>query len=39
LQLAFWNGWTGADGDQAKKMVDQCNAANPKIKVQMNVYQ
>jgi multiple sugar transport system substrate-binding protein len=39
VQLAFWNGWTGADGDQAKKMVDQFNAANPKIKVQMNVYQ
>lgn len=39
VQLAFWNGWTGADGDQAKKMVEQFNQANPNIKVQMNVYQ
>ena len=39
VQLAFWNGWTGADGDTAKKMVDQFNTENPSIKVQMNVYQ
>ncbi len=39
VTVAFWNGWTGADGEQAQKMVDQFNAENPKIKVNMNVYQ
>jgi multiple sugar transport system substrate-binding protein len=39
VTLAFWNGWTGADGDYAKKMVAQFNKANPKVKVNMNVYQ
>jgi multiple sugar transport system substrate-binding protein len=39
VTLAFWNGWTGADGDFAKKMVAQFNKANPKVKVTMNVYQ
>ncbi len=39
VTVAFWNGWTGADGEQAQKMVDQFNSENPKIKVNMNVYQ
>src|SRR3954468_20361382 len=39
VTLAFWNGWTGADGDFAKKMVAEFNAKNPKIHVNMNVYQ
>lgn len=39
VTLAFWNGWTGADGDTAKKMVDQFNAENPNIHVNMNVFQ
>lgn len=39
VTLAFWNGWTGADGDYAKQMVSQFNKANPKVHVQMNVYQ
>ncbi len=39
VKLAFWNGWTGADGDFAKQMVDQFNKANPNVQVQMNVYQ
>ena len=39
VKLAFWNGWTGADGDFAKTMVSQFNKANPKVQVQMNVYQ
>ena len=39
MSLAFWNGWTGADGDYAKKMVAQFNKENPKVKVTMNVYQ
>jgi multiple sugar transport system substrate-binding protein len=39
VTLAFWNGWTGADGDFAKKMITQFNQQNPKIHVNMNVYQ
>jgi multiple sugar transport system substrate-binding protein len=39
VTLAFWNGWTGADGDFAKKMVAEFNAKTPKIHVNMNVYQ
>jgi multiple sugar transport system substrate-binding protein len=39
VSLAFWNGWTGADGDFAKQMIAQFNKENPKIHVQMNVYQ
>src|SRR4051794_11245095 len=39
VTLAFWNGWTGADGDFAKKMVAEFNQKNPKVHVNMNVYQ
>jgi multiple sugar transport system substrate-binding protein len=39
VTLAFWNGWTGADGDFAKQMVNEFNRSHPKIQVQMNVYQ
>lgn len=39
VKLSFWNGWTGADGDFAKKMVSQFNQANPNVQVQMNVFQ
>ena len=39
VKLAFWNGWTGADGDYAKQMISQFNKANPNVQVQMNVYQ
>lgn len=39
VTLSFWNGWTGADGDYAKKMVNQFNAATPNVKVNMNVFQ
>jgi multiple sugar transport system substrate-binding protein len=38
VKLAFWNGWTGADGDYAKKMINDFNKANPNVQVQMNVY-
>lgn len=38
VKLAFWNGWTGGDGDFAKKMVGEFNKANPNVQVQMNVY-
>ncbi|MEO6502225.1 MAG: ABC transporter substrate-binding protein [Jatrophihabitantaceae bacterium] len=39
VNLAFWNGWTGADGDYAKKMVTQFNSETKNIKVNMNVFQ
>jgi multiple sugar transport system substrate-binding protein len=39
VSLAFWNGWTGADGDFAKKMVAEFNQKTPNVHVQMNVYQ
>jgi multiple sugar transport system substrate-binding protein len=39
VTLAFWNGWTGADGDFAKKMVAEFNQQHPKVHVNMNVYQ
>jgi multiple sugar transport system substrate-binding protein len=39
VTLAFWNGWTGADGDFAKQMITEFNQKNPKIHVNMNVYQ
>jgi multiple sugar transport system substrate-binding protein len=39
VSLAFWNGWTGADGDFAKQMVNEFNKAHPNVQVQMNVYQ
>jgi multiple sugar transport system substrate-binding protein len=39
VTLAFWNGWTGADGDTAKKMVSQFNSETKNIKVNMNVFQ
>ncbi len=39
VTLAFWNGWTGADGTYAKKMVDQFNSETKNVKVNMNVYQ
>src|SRR5206468_628360 len=33
VTLKFWNGWTGADGDFAKKMVAEFNQKYPKIHV------
>lgn len=39
VTVKFWNGWTGADGDVAKKMVSEFNAANPNVHVDMNVMQ
>ncbi|HVU93180.1 MAG TPA: ABC transporter substrate-binding protein [Jatrophihabitans sp.] len=39
VTLAFWNGWTGADGDFAKQMINEFNQQHPKIHVNMNVYQ
>jgi multiple sugar transport system substrate-binding protein len=37
--VKFWNGFTGADGVGIKQIVDKFNSENPKIKVEMNVYQ
>jgi multiple sugar transport system substrate-binding protein len=39
VTLAFWNGFTGGDGPVMKSLVDKFNAANPNIKVTMNVYE
>ncbi len=39
VTITFWNGFTGSDGDTAKKMIDQFNAATPNIHVNMNIYQ
>jgi multiple sugar transport system substrate-binding protein len=39
VTLKFWNGFTGADGVGIKQIVDDFNSKNPKIKVEMNVYQ
>ncbi len=39
VTVKFWNGWTGADGDVAKKMVDEFNAATPNVHVDMNTQQ
>ena len=39
VALTFWNGFTGGDGPVMKSLVDKFNAANPNIKVTMNVYE
>ncbi len=39
VNLAFWNGFTGGDGTVMKSIIDRFNAANPNIKVAMNVYE
>jgi multiple sugar transport system substrate-binding protein len=39
VTVKFWNGFTGADGVGIKQIVDKFNSENPKIKVEMNVYQ
>src|SRR5512132_3879100 len=39
VALAYWNGFTGGDGPFMKALVDKFNAANPNIKVTMNVYE
>jgi multiple sugar transport system substrate-binding protein len=38
VTLAFWNGWTGSDGETAQAMVDQFNKANPNVQVKMNFF-
>ncbi|GAA4964960.1 ABC transporter substrate-binding protein [Actinoplanes utahensis] len=39
VALAFWNGFTGGDGDYMKRLIDQFNTEHANIKVAMNVYQ
>jgi multiple sugar transport system substrate-binding protein len=39
VTVKFWNGFTGGDGVGIKQIVDEFNSKNPKIKVEMNVYQ
>ncbi len=39
VELAFWNGFTGGDGDVIKKIVSDFNAQATNVKVSMNIYQ
>jgi multiple sugar transport system substrate-binding protein len=39
VELAFWNGFTGGDGDYMRALVDQFNTEHDNIKVSMNVLQ
>jgi multiple sugar transport system substrate-binding protein len=39
VELAFWNGFTGGDGDVIKKIVADFNAQAKNVKVSMNIYQ
>jgi multiple sugar transport system substrate-binding protein len=39
VALTYWTGFTGGDGPVMKSLVDKFNAANPNIKVTMNVYE
>ena len=39
VTLKFWNGFTGGDGDFAKKMVETFNSEHENIEVQMQVLQ
>lgn len=39
VELAFWNGFTGGDGDVIKKIVSNFNAEAKNVKVSMNIYQ
>lgn len=39
VQLAFWNGFTGGDGDVIKKIISEFNAQAKNVKVTMNIYQ
>jgi multiple sugar transport system substrate-binding protein len=39
VTLGFWNGFTGGDGPFMKKLVEEFNAANPNITVEMNTLQ
>jgi len=38
VTIKFWNGWTGSDGDTAKKMIQQFNAATSNIHVDMSIF-
>lgn len=38
VTIKFWNGFTGADGDTAKKMIGEFNAQTSNIHVDMAVY-
>jgi len=39
VTIAFWNGFTGGDGDVIKKIVSEFNAQATNVKVEMNIYQ
>lgn len=39
MELAFWGGWTGPDGDVMRAMVDQYNARHPDVHVTLTTLQ
>src|SRR3989442_15810400 len=39
MELAFWGGWTGPDGDVMRAMVHQYNARNPDVHVTLTTLQ
>jgi len=39
MDLAFWGGWTGPDGDVMHQMVDQFNKEHPDIRVTLTTLQ
>lgn len=39
VTLEFWGGWTGPDGAIMQKLVDQYNAENPGVHVNLTVQQ
>ncbi len=39
MEIAFWGGWTGPDGDVMRAMVDQYNARHPNVHVTLTTLQ
>jgi multiple sugar transport system substrate-binding protein len=39
VTLEFWGGWTGPDGEIMQELVDQYNAENPDVQVNLTVQQ
>ncbi len=37
--IEFWGGWTGPDGDIMREMVEQYNAENPDVQVNLTIQQ
>lgn len=39
VELEFWGGWTGPDGDVMRSIVEQYNAENPGVQVNLTIQQ